>query len=143
MAKLTQEMKDMLSAQLPYLATVTDGEMLLPNIGPKRSLRVWDDETLIYNENTGRQHLENLRAGSKAAVAVVDWGQLDGFRFVGSAELFHEGPVWEAAVKFADEMGHNPPKMAVLIHIEQIYTLMLGKNAGRLLASDDESLLVD
>ena len=79
MAKLTQEMKDMIDAQLPYLATVTDGETLLPDIGPKRSLRVWDDETLIYNENTGRQHLENLRAGSKAAVAVVDWAELDGY----------------------------------------------------------------
>ena len=143
MAKLTQEMKDMIDAQLPYLATVTDGETLLPDIGPKRSLRVWDDETLIYNENTGRQHLENLRAGSKAAVAVVDWAELDGYRFIGPAELFHEGSVWDAAVKFADEKGHNPPKMAVLIHIEQIYTLMLGKNAGRLLASDDESLMVD
>ena len=49
MAKLTQEMKDMIDAQLPYLATVTDGETLLPDIGPKRSLRVRDDESLIYN----------------------------------------------------------------------------------------------
>ena len=54
MAKLTQEMKDMIDAQLPYLATVTDGETLLPDIGPKRSLRVWDDETLIYNTRTGQ-----------------------------------------------------------------------------------------
>lgn len=142
MAKLTDSMKKMLEEQLPYLATVTDAETLLPNIGPKRSLRLWDDETLIYNENTGRQHLENVKEGSKAAVAIVDWGELDGYRFVGSTEYFTEGEVWDAAVEFAELKGHNPPKAAVLVHVEQIYTLMLGKNAGRLLDSDDPSDLV-
>lgn len=60
----------MLAAQLPLLATVTDGRT--PNIGPKRSLRRYDDEMLIFNENTGGQHLRNLQVGSRAAVAVVD-----------------------------------------------------------------------
>lgn len=133
MAQLTPEMKKMLDEQLPYLATVTDTETLLPNIGPKRSLRIWDDETLIYNENTGRQHFENLRYGSQAAVAVVNWEELDGFRFVGPAEIHTEGPVWEAALAYAEQQGHNPPKAAVLIHIEHIFTLMLGKNAGKML----------
>lgn len=142
MAKLTPEMKEMLDKQLPYLATVTDADSLLPNIGPKRSLRLWDDETLIYNENTGRQHFENVKEGSKAAVAIVDRDQLDGYRFVGPTEVFTEGEVWDAAIEFAERMGHNPPKAAVLIHVEQIYTLMLGKNAGRLLDSDDKTDLV-
>lgn len=60
MATLTNPMKEMISQQLPFLATVTDAETLRPNLGPKRSLRVWDDHTLVYNENTGRQHYENL-----------------------------------------------------------------------------------
>lgn len=142
MATLTPEMKKMLEEQLPYLATVTDAETLLPNIGPKRSLRLWDDSTLIYNENTGRQHLENLRYGSQAAVAIVDWEALDGYRFIGHTEIHTEGPVWEAAIKFAEEKGHNPPKAAVLIHVERIYTLMLGKPAGTLLASDDPDEMI-
>ena len=82
MATLTDPMKEMISKQLPFLATVTDAEILRPNLGPKRSLRVWDDHTLVYNENTGRQHYDNLREGSLAAVAVVDWAELDGYRFM-------------------------------------------------------------
>ncbi|MBB3116079.1 pyridoxamine 5'-phosphate oxidase family protein [Corynebacterium bovis] len=137
MARLTEQMKDMIDAQLPFLATVTDAESLTPDIGPKRTLRVWDDETLIYNENTARQHLANLLEGSRAAVAVVDWDALDGYRFIGRAKVLDEGPAWDDCVRYAEDRGWNPPRKAVLIHIEQIYTLMLGKNAGTLLASDD------
>ena len=39
MAKLTQEMKDLIGAQQCFVATVNpDGT---PNIGPKRSTRCW------------------------------------------------------------------------------------------------------
>ena len=44
MAKLTQEMKDLIGAQQCFVATVNpDGT---PNIGPKRSTRVLDDDHL-------------------------------------------------------------------------------------------------
>ena len=102
MATLTNPMKEMISQQLPFLATVTDAETLRPNLGPKRSLRVWDDHTLVYNENTGRQHYENLREGSLAAVAVVDWAELDGYRFIGPAKIHRTGPVWGACVAYAE-----------------------------------------
>jgi predicted pyridoxine 5'-phosphate oxidase superfamily flavin-nucleotide-binding protein len=59
---LTEEMKDMLRTQLPILATVTDAET--PNIGPKRTLRAYDESSLIFNENTAGRHLGNIRAGS-------------------------------------------------------------------------------
>lgn len=46
MAKLNQEMKDMIAKQLSFVATTNpDGT---PNIGPKQSVRVLDDEHLFF-----------------------------------------------------------------------------------------------
>jgi len=125
MAKLTDEMKEMMGKQLAYISTVgSDGR---PNIGPKRTMRIYDDSTLIYNENTGKRTMKNLQDNGKASVAYVDWAKLDGYRFIGKAELFTEGKVFDEAVEFAKGKA---PKVAVLIHIEEIETLKSGPTAG-------------
>ncbi|BBB44253.1 pyridoxamine 5'-phosphate oxidase-like FMN-binding protein [Mycobacteroides abscessus subsp. massiliense] len=129
MSTLTEEMKRMLGEQLAILATVTDGTT--PNIGPKRSLRVRDDRSLIFNENTGGQTLANIHAGSKVSVAVIDREALDGYRFVGSAQIHDSGPAFDNAVAFAQERGMKHPRCAVVIDIEDIYTLKPGAGAGK------------
>ena len=122
-------MKSFLATQLPIQATVSkDG---LPDIGPKRPLRVYDDKPLIYNDNTGGLTLQNIRNGSKMAIAVINREALDGYRFVGRPEIFNDGAPLENALVFAEKAGMKPPKCAVLIHIEEIYTLKSGPTAGR------------
>ena len=129
---LNDAMQAMLAKQLPIQATVSpDG---LPDIGPKRSLRAYDDQTLIYNDNTGGQTLSNIQNGSKMAIAIIDREALDGYRFVGTPEIFHAGPPFDQAVEFAASKGMKPPKCAVLIHIEAIYTLRSGPDAGKQLS---------
>jgi len=130
MNTLDEAMKAMLAEQLPIQATVSKDGM--PDIGPKRSLRYYDDNTLIYNENTGGQTLQNLRDGSRMAIAVINRQALDGYRFVGRAEIFGEGtPAYDNALAFAATAGMKPPRFAVLIHIETIYTLRSGADAGK------------
>lgn len=125
MAKLTGEMKELMKDQLAYIATVSaEG---LPNVGPKRTMRIYDDSTLIYNENTGGQTLCNLRFNKRASVAYVNWEKLDGYRFVGKAEIVTEGKVFDEATEWAKGKA---PKAAVLIHIEEIHTLKSGSTAG-------------
>ncbi|MBV7295176.1 pyridoxamine 5'-phosphate oxidase family protein [Corynebacterium sp. TAE3-ERU12] len=128
MATIDSAMQQMLAEQLPILATVTDGST--PNIGPKRSLRAFGDDKLIYNENTGGQHLANIEAGSKVAVAVIDRPNLDGYRFLGTAETTTEGEAWDNCIAFAKENGMPEPKRAVVIHVEEIYSLKSGAKAG-------------
>ncbi|THJ31849.1 pyridoxamine 5'-phosphate oxidase [Lampropedia aestuarii] len=130
MNTLNDTMKAMLAKQLPIQATVSkDG---VPDIGPKRSLRAYDDQTLIYNENTGGQTLQNIRDGSKMAIAIIDREALDGYRFIGKPEVFGEGsPAYANALVFAEKNGMKPPKFAVLIHIESIYSLRSGADAGK------------
>ena len=128
-ATLTDEMRQMLRAQLPIIATVTDAAT--PDIGPKRTLRAYDESSLIFNENTAGQHLRNIRAGSRVAVAVVDREAPDGYRFLGRAEVHESGPVMDDAVAFARERGMGLPKAAVLIRIEEIFSLRPGATAGK------------
>ena len=56
MAQLTQEMKEMIGAQQCFLATVSKEGV--PNNAPKRSTRVFNDETLMFSEGTGGEYLQ-------------------------------------------------------------------------------------
>ncbi len=123
MAKLTQEMKDLVAAQQCFIATVNpDGT---PNIGPKRSTRVLDDDHLAFNEVTGNQTWKNVQNGSKVAIAVVDREKLKGFRFVGTPEAITSGPIFDQAAAMLQKAGMRTPKAVVRVKIDKIYNLSL------------------
>ena len=82
MATLTQVMKDMIATQQCFIATVDENGV--PNVAPKRSTRVLNDNSLIFTEGTGRATFRNIKNGSKVAVAVVNREILDGYRFLGT-----------------------------------------------------------
>jgi predicted pyridoxine 5'-phosphate oxidase superfamily flavin-nucleotide-binding protein len=131
MAKLTQEMRDLIAAQQCFVATVNaDGT---PNVGPKRSTRVIDDEHIAYNEATAKQTWNNVNKGSKVAIAVVDREKLKGFRFLGTPEILTSGKLYEDAVGMAQKMGRPAPKAVVKIKIEKIFNLGI-PGAGDLIA---------
>jgi predicted pyridoxine 5'-phosphate oxidase superfamily flavin-nucleotide-binding protein len=129
MARLTQEMKDMIASQQCFHATVSKEG--IPNNAPKRSTRVFDDETLIYSEGTGGATLKNILDGSKVAVAVVDREKLDGYRFLGTPEVITEGVVYNRVAEMALQMGMSKPKAVVLIHVDEIFSLKPGPTAGK------------
>lgn len=127
--KLDETMTAMLAVQLPIQATTSSEGV--PDIGPKRSLRVYDGNTLIYNENTGGKTLKNIQSGSKMAVAVIDREKLDGYRFICKPELCSEGVAYQSAVDFAAKNNMKTPLYAVLLHIEEVYSLRSGADAGK------------
>lgn len=124
MAKLTQEMKELVGAQQCFIATVNpDGS---PNVGPKRSTRVLDDEHLIFTEVTGKQTWRNVLRGSRVAVAVVDRETMKGFRFVGAPETITSGEIFDQAVATMRARGIMAPvKGVVRIKIDGIFNLGL------------------
>lgn len=128
MVQINDAMKDFFGKQLPMIATVSNEGK--PNIGPKRSMRILDDSTLIYNETACRQTLANIKDNGKVAVSLTDWEKLDGYRYVGKAEVFTEGEHFDACVEYAKEKKYPTPKAAVVIHVEEIYTLKIGPTAG-------------
>ena len=77
-----------------------------PNISPKGSMVVFDDDHLAYWERSKRQALENLGHDKRVAVIYANFkaqrdGVLDsGFlRFYGTAELHESGPTRDAIFK--------------------------------------------
>ena len=84
--KLTQEIKDLIAEELAYIATVDENGN--PNIGPKRTMRVLDDEHLIFCENTNGKHHANIKDNGKIAVAFVKREDNKGFRIVGTAKSY-------------------------------------------------------
>lgn len=129
MAQLTSEMKEMILTQQWFHATVSKEGV--PNNAPKRSTRVFNDETLIYSEGTGGTTYKNIMEGSKVAVAVVNREILDGYRFLGTPEIFTSGEVYEKSAELSLKAGMPKPKAVVLIHIDEIYSLKPGPMAGK------------
>lgn len=125
MAKLTEEMKALVASQQPFIATASlDG---VPNIGPKRSTHVLDDEHIVFYELTGGRTWANLQKNPRVAIAVADTSTMQGYRFVGKAELITKGELFEGAKKLAEMMKlPRRPKAAVKVKVEEIYNLGAG-----------------
>lgn len=129
MSQLTTEMKEMIMNQQCFHATVSkDG---IPNNAPKRSTRVFNDETLIFTEGTGGRTYQNIVDGSKVAVAVVDREILDGYRFIGSPEVLTDGEIYEKTAEMSLNAGMPKPRAVILIHIDEIHSLKPGPMAGK------------
>lgn len=131
MAKLTQEMKDMIATQQCFHATVSKSGV--PSNAPKRSTRILNDETLIFNEGTGGATYQNILDGSKVSVAVVNRETVDGYRFLGTPEVQSSGELYEQAAAMSQNMGMPKPKAVVLIHIDEIHGLKPGPTAGKII----------
>lgn len=125
----TDEMKDMVMSQQCFHATVSKAEM--PNNAPKRSTRVFIDETLIFTEGAGGQTYQNILNGSKVVTAVVNRDIVDGFRFISTPEMLTSGEIYEKSAEMSLKSGMSKPKAVVLLHIEEINSLKPGPLAGK------------
>ncbi len=129
MSQLTQEMKEMIMSQQCFHATVSlDG---IPNNAPKRSTRVFNDETLIFNEGVGGITYQNILDGSKVATAVVNRDVMEGFRFISTPEVVTEGELYEKSAEMSQKAGMPKPKAIILLHIDEIHSLKPGPMAGK------------
>ena len=91
MGVLTEDMKRVVREQrLAFVATVCpDGT---PNVSPKGTIAVLDDERLAFIDLRSPGTIANLRANSAVEVNVVDQVVRKGYRFKGRAEIVEEGP---------------------------------------------------
>jgi predicted pyridoxine 5'-phosphate oxidase superfamily flavin-nucleotide-binding protein len=94
----TDDMRRIVSDQrLGYVATVCpDGT---PNLSPKGTTCVWDDEHLAFADLKSPQTVRNLRSNPWAEVNVVDPVARRGYRFKGRCRIL-EGDELAGAVSF-------------------------------------------
>ncbi len=87
---LTPDMKRLIEEQrLGFYATVNDDGS--PNLSPKGSTYVLDDEHLFFADYRSPQTVANVRRGSLVEVNVVDPLVRKGYRFKGPAEVHEPG----------------------------------------------------
>jgi uncharacterized protein len=99
MAILTEDMKRIVGEQrLGFYATVCeDGS---PNLSPKGTTYVLDDDHLFFADIRSPQTVANIRRGSLVEVNVVDPLVRKGYRFKGPAEIHERGtPRYAEAVE--------------------------------------------
>ena len=95
MAKLTEEAKKIISELGPGLiATASkDGK---PNISPKGSFRVLDDEHVVFADIASPRTMLNLRENPQISVIVFDRATRKGCRIWGRAEILDSGDLFDA-----------------------------------------------
>src|SRR5215204_3897414 len=104
MAILTADMKRVVEEQrLGFVATVCpDGT---PNLSPKGTTAVWDDEHLVFANLRSPGTMANLRLNASVEINVVDPFVRKGYRFKGLATVVESGPLREQAIAFYRQRG--------------------------------------
>ena len=97
--RLSREMKRTINEQrLAFVATVcADGS---PNLSPKGTIAVWDDEHLVFADIRSPNTVANLQRNPAVEINVVDPFVRKGYRFKGTAELVTGGELFDKIRQF-------------------------------------------
>jgi predicted pyridoxine 5'-phosphate oxidase superfamily flavin-nucleotide-binding protein len=125
---LTEDMKRVVSEQrLGFVATVCpDGT---PNLSPKGTTAVWDDDHIVFADIRSPATVSNLKRNPSTEVNVVDPMVRKGYRFKGVASVVTEGALFERILDFyrternLDE-GHTRIRSFVLVKINEAMPLI-------------------
>jgi uncharacterized protein len=114
---LTEDMKRLIDEQrLGFFATVCpDGS---PNLSPKGTIAVWDDNHLAFGNIRSPGTLENLRLNPAIEVNVVDPFTRKGYRFKGHASILDTGPQYDRAIEFYRARGSKVSAFKEIVLIE-------------------------
>jgi hypothetical protein len=118
---LDEDMQRVVREQrLGYVASVCpDGT---PNLSPKGTTAVWDDEHLVFAHLHSHQTVANIEAGNPVVeINVVDPIVRKGYRFKGPATVHPDGPVYESGVRFYQErsgLASHRIEAIVLVRVE-------------------------
>src|SRR3954447_10936202 len=123
---LDEDMKRVVREQsLGFVATVCpDGS---PNLSPKGTTMVWDDEHLAFLHLYSPGTVANLAVNPGMEVNIVDPIVRKGYRFKGRAEVFTEGPEHEAMLeRIVRERGTDPARIhgIVLMRVDSAAALI-------------------
>jgi predicted pyridoxine 5'-phosphate oxidase superfamily flavin-nucleotide-binding protein len=123
---LTDDMKRVVREQgLGFVATVCpDGT---PNLSPKGTTTVWDDDHLVFADLFSPGTISNLRENPAIEINVVDPVTRIGYRFKGRAEVHVDGPVFDEVMAFYEterQLARSRVRSIAMIGVEQVAALL-------------------
>ncbi len=104
MGILTADMKRVVEEQrLGFVATVCpDGT---PNLSPKGTTAVWDDDHLVFANIRSPNTIANLRRNPSLEVNVIDPFVRKGYRFKGTGSVVESGDLHREVLGFYEKRG--------------------------------------
>ncbi|MBP2045998.1 pyridoxamine 5'-phosphate oxidase family protein [Methanobacterium aggregans] len=126
---MTDEMMKAVENDLVFLATSTqDG---VPNVVPIGFAKPLDSKSILIVDNYMHKTHENLEKNPEAALVVKDAKKCP-YQFKGKVEIFESGKIFDEAVEWATNvMTKLQPKAAILMKVEEIYSVQPGPDAGK------------
>jgi len=124
MGIITNEIKEFVQKQkLGFIATVCpDGT---PNLSPKGTTKVWDEEHLVFADIYSPQTIKNLLINPSIEINIVDVFIRKGYRFKGIGRVLSEGSLFEEVISFyRNASAQYTIKNIVLIKVERILPLI-------------------
>jgi uncharacterized protein len=124
MGILTDDMKRIVREQrLGYIATVCpDGT---PNLSPKGTTAVWDDDHLMFADIRSPQSVRNIEHNPSVEVNVVDPLVRKGYRFKGRGVVHRSDEVFQQGCQMYRDTGATSEIRAiVLIRVDRALPLI-------------------
>jgi uncharacterized protein len=127
MMRLSADMERVvLEQRLGFVATVcADGT---PNLSPKGTTTVLDDEHLLFADIHSPGTVRNLEQNPSIELNVVDPIVRKGYRFKGRAESHRDGEMYERGLRLLAERGYNASRervrTIVVVRVEQAAPLI-------------------
>lgn len=119
MGILNDDMKRIVREQrLGYIATICDDGT--PNLSPKGTTAVWDDDHLMFADIRSPQSVRNIEHNPSVEINVVDPLVRKGYRFKGRGVVYRSDDVFQRACQIYRDMGlTHEIRAVVLIRVER------------------------
>ena len=134
MVSIPKEVQDFLPGKLAWVATASrDGE---PNVTPKGTLKLLDENHVVFSDLFSLKTRKNLLENNKVAVTVADAGTAKGYQIKGTAEVIDSGPLFDSASKQLSESPKGLPPLhhVVKVTVEAVFDQSVGPEAGKQIA---------
>ena len=120
MAKLTEEAKKAIGTIRPSLVA-TASNTGKPNVSAKGSLRVLDDEHVVFADVASPRTIANIKENPQVAVICLDAVARKGCRIWGRGEILNSGEVFDKTV--AEFASRNiKVRNVVKVTVEEVET---------------------
>jgi len=132
--KIPAEVQTFFTGKEGWVATSSkDG---VPNVSIKGSMRVLDDEHLIFADLASLKTRKNLQENARVAVMVYDPAARKGYMVRGTTEQLTSGPLYDKVVEgMRKAMPQLPsPKYVVRVTAESVWDQSAGPGGGKQLA---------
>ena len=126
---MTKEMIEAVEKDLVFLAT--SSKEGIPNVVPIGFARPIDEETILIADNYMNKTRKNLEENPNISLVTKDATKCP-FQFKGKIEIFESGKYFDIVTEWGQNaMTKLTPKAAILMKVEEIYSIQPGPDAGK------------